>query len=631
MSKWFHRSFNFVARLALPIRVLTVVLFAAPLVPLSFATGPEASVPVEPSQPADPGSPHISAVRSGMLETRDGLTLRLTTDLGSVKITQLEPGAPSVVRYNVHIETDARGSAAQQLLSNYSLRTRSSSSGVEITGTLPSQAARSGNAQFWVQFEVAVPRGYSVEVNTDGGDIATGDIGGTASLHTQGGIITTGKIGTTGLHEASRGRLIAKLETQGGHIQVQEVVGDLSAFTAGGHINVGNIAGDASLRTGGGHIRAGQIGGRAEFETAGGNITVAQAEKFVNVHTGGGQIDFGEVRGSVHAQTGGGGIRVMYVSGPMEVESSSGSICLTKVAGALQASTSGGTITAWINPDPPPGGGNVHLGGASQLASGNGDIIVFLPRNLAATIEATVVGGSERQIEADPTLHLNVQPSGNGSGQFHAMAVLNGGGAALKLRTTGGKIRLQYLDSEIALRESLIREQMERLNKRLKETGINPVSFSRGVGPTGPDQVDAPPQPGPTTLNPTPPPTDVPEKRETAKTDWLDSWLNNLELAWNGGMRENPDDFLKRFASPPYPKFPDLALRAGIHGRVVLQVRVTKDGRVEVQKVLEGEPVLADAAIDAVKRWRAKPGWLNGKKVEVISTVTFDFQLPGQR
>jgi TonB family protein len=617
MSKWFHQSFYFVARLAVPIRVLAVVLFAAPLVPLSFATGPEASVPVESSQPADPGSPHISTVRSGMLETRDGLTLRLTTDLGSVKITQLEPGAPPVARYNVHIETDARGSVAQQLLANYSLKARAISSGVEITGALPPQAARSGDAQFWVQFEIAVPRGYSVEVNTEAGDIVTGDIGGTASLHTQGGNVTTGRIGigASGLREASWGRLIAKLETQGGHIQVQDVAGDLTAFTAGGHINVGNIAGDASLRTGGGHIRAGQIGGRAEFETTGGNITVAHAEKFVNVHTGGGQIDFGEVRGSVHAQTGGGGIRVMYVSGPMEVESSSGSICLTKVAGALQASTSGGTITAWINPDPPPGGGNVHLGGASQLASGNGDIIVFLPRNLAATIEATVVGGSEHQIEADPALHLNFQPSGNGSGPFHAMAVLNGGGAPLKLRTTGGKIRLQYLDSQIALRESLIRG----------------ISFSTGVVPTSPDQAEAPPPPGPTTVNPTPPPIDKPDQRETAKTDWLDSWLTSLEVAWNGGIRENPDDFVKRFTSTPHPKFPDLALRAGIHGRVVLQVRVTKDGRVEVQKVLEGEPVLADAAIDAVKRWSAKPGWLNGKKVEVISTVTFDFQLAERR
>jgi TonB family protein len=606
MSKGFHQRFSFLARLAAPGCVLAVLFFVAPLLPLAFSSGTEGPGAIEPSQPADPNAPHISAVRSGMLETRDGLTLRLTTDLGSVKITQLQPGAPPVVRYNVHIETDARGSAAQQLLSNYSLRTRSSSSGVEITGTLPSQAARSGDAQFWVQFEVVVPRGYSVEVNTDGGDITTGDIGGTAHLQTQGGSITTGHIGTTGLHEASWGRSVAKLETQGGHIQVQDVNGDLNAFTAGGHINVGKIAGDASLRTGGGHIRAEQIGGRAELETAGGNITVAHAEKFVNVHTGGGQIDFGEVRGSVHAQTGGGGIRVMYVSGPMEVESSSGSICLTRVAGALQASTSGGTITAWINPDPPPGGGAVHLGGASQLASGNGDIIVFLPRNLAATIEATVVGGGERQIEADPALHLNIQAPANGSGPFHAMAVLTGGGAPLKLRTTGGKIRLRFLDSEIALHDSLIREQMERLNKKLSESGLIPAAYLTG---------------------PTPRCSVPPVSSRGPKADWLESWLTGMEIAMNGGVREDQDDFQKRLTSTPHPAYPDLALRAGIQGVVKLQVRVAKDGRVEVQKVLEGEPALVDAAIDAVKQWCATPAYINGKPVEVISTVTFDFKL----
>jgi outer membrane biosynthesis protein TonB len=42
---------------------------------------------------------------------------------------------------------------------------------------------------------------------------------------------------------------------------------------------------------------------------------------------------------------------------------------------------------------------------------------------------------------------------------------------------------------------------------------------------------------------------------------------------------------------------------------------------------LEGEPALVDAAIDAVKKWQAKPAWINGKKVAVISKVTFDFQL----
>src|SRR5258708_26002246 len=118
----------------------------------------------------------------------------------------------------------------------------------------------------------------------------------------------------------------------------------------------------------------------------------------------------------------------MYVYGPMELESSSGSICLTRVAGAVQAATSGGTIRAWINPDSPAGGGNVHLAGASQLSSGNGDVILFLPRNLAANIDAMVLNGVEGHIEADPALHLTTQESANGSGQVHAIGVLYGGG-----------------------------------------------------------------------------------------------------------------------------------------------------------------------------------------------------------
>jgi len=607
--RFHHRVFSIARRAAL-FPLLGLLFSGVPLAPPAFAAeaGAGEAAPIERPQPSDPGSQHASVVRTGALNTRDGLTLRLTTDFGPVNITQLEAGAAPAVRYSVRIETDARGPAAQQLLDSYSLRAKSTVTGVDITGMLPPQAARSADAQFWVQFEVAVPRGYSVEVNTEAGDITTGDIGGTASLHTQGGNIKTGRIGSSGIRDAAGGRFAAKVETEGGHIQVLDVAGDLTAFTGGGHINVGNIAGGASLRTGGGHIRAGQIGGRAELETVGGNITVAHAGNFVSVRTGGGQIDFGEVRGSVHAQTGGGGIRVMYVSGPMEVESSSGSICLTRVAGALQAATSGGTITAWINPDPPSGGGNVRLAGASQLASGNGDIVVFLPRNLAANIEATVANGGERRIEADPALHLTMQASTNGAGPVHAMAVLNGGGAPLKLKTTAGKIRLQFLDSEVALHESLIREQMDRLNKRLTENGFEAVSFSKGPGWTSP----------------------IPVERPTAsdtKTDWLESWLSSLEIAIRGGLTENPDEFQKRLVNFPKPSYPALAQRAGLQGIVKLQVRVKKDGSVEVQKLLEGEPALADAAIAAVKQWRAKPASINGKQVEVISTVTFNFQL----
>jgi len=586
--------------------------------------------PLEPTKPGEPVTPHAFDQRTGVFETQDGLTLRLSADLGSVRIVTLEAGAAPVVRYTVRIETDARAPQAQALLDKYALRAKATGAGVEIEGALPPQAARAAasSAQFWVQFEIAVPDGYSLDVNTEAGDIETQDIGGTATLITQGGNIRTGRIGVGGVqnaahhmhaHESNAGnspRGSSKLRTEGGHIQVLDVAGSLNVFTGGGHINVGNVTGDATLRSGGGHIRAGTIGGRADLDTDGGNITVGHAGSFVNVRTGGGQIDFGEVRGSVHAQTGGGGIRIMYVAGPMEVESSGGSICLTRVAGAVQAATADGTITAWINPSSGPDSGSggtangspaaasahpvtVQLAGASQLASGNGDIVVFLPRNLAVNIDALVTKGGEHRIEADPALHLSFQDGESNTGPVHATGVLNGGGIPLKLRTSSGKIRLQFLDADPSLRESRIREQQERLRV---------VDVAQPAAP----------------VVPVPPET---RQQTDSQRDWLESWMGRLEVAVTGGLREDADDFRNRLTYSPHPVYPELAQRVGIQGVVKLQVRVQKDGRVEVLKLLQGEPALAEAAITAVKQWRGKPAWINGKQVEVVSTVTFNFQL----
>jgi TonB family protein len=586
-------------------RIALSLVFSAALLPgLASNANTFEPHPIEPAVPGDPG-PRASVDRSGTVQTRDGLTLHLTADVGSVHIVALEPGAPPVVHYTAHIETDARAPLAQNLLDRYSLTAKTTAYGVEIVGASPSQAGRNGaNTQFYVQFEVAVPAGYSLDVNTGVGDIETQDVGGTASLITEGGNIRAGRIGFNGFRNAAQARLIAKLSTQGGHIQLQDVAGNVDAFTAGGHIVAGNISGDAVLRSGGGHIRAGQISGRAQLETDGGNITLKQAGSFVSVRTGGGQIDFGEVRGSVRAQTGGGGIRIITVSGPMEVESNGGSICLTRVAGAVQAATAGGTIQAWINPDGNSSGGKVSLPGASQLSSGAGDINVFLPRNLAVNIDALVENGGLSRIDADPALFLNIQSMGNrGAGPIRATGALNGGGEVLKLRTTVGKIRLQFLDADTGLRDSLIREQRERIDRK-HDSDILPVKAS-GTGP----RADEIPAPGET-------------------SDWLESWMDKLEIALLGGLREDSSDFFKRLIACPHPAYPELAKRARIHGVVKLQVKVKTDGSIEVQKILQGEPVLADAAIDAVKRWRANPASINGTRVETISTVTFDFELP---
>lgn len=579
---------------------ILALIFATCIFPLSVSAGP-----------GDPGMPelsgaHISTTRLGTLQTKDGLTLKVKTDLGNIRIVRLEPGAPPSVHYTVRIETDAKPPLAQKLLEHYSMKESGSSAGVELVGNLPPEMARGNiNAQFWIQFEISVPASYSVDINTGGGDIETQDIGGIASLVTQGGNIRTGRIGGNKMRNVSTaGRPVAKLQTGGGHIQVLDVSGDLNAFTAGGHINVGKISGDATLRTGGGHIRAEQIGGRSDLSTEGGNVTVGHAKSFVNVRTAGGQIDFGEVRGSVRAQTGGGGVRILYVTGPMEVESNGGSICLTHVSGTIQAATGVGTITAWISPDA-SSGDMVHLAGASQLTSVEGDIIVFVPRNLAATIDASVSSGNERRIEADPALNLSVQSAlNNGTPWAKGTVALNGGGPLLKLRTTSGKIRLEFIDSQTALRESLIREQQDRINGRMKDVSIPQPQFT-----------------------PTPDANSAPDSQTQNQGDWLENWMDQLEKYFNGGLREDPADFQKRLVYSPHPSYPDLAKRSGIQGMVVLQVRVTKDGRVEVLKLIQGEPVLADSAIATVKQWRAKPVWSNGKPMEVISTVTFNFQL----
>ena len=612
----------------------TAGLAVAVLLPLSFVCGtalaandPATAIVVEPAATGNPGGRHFSKDLSGVLETRENLTLHLNTDLGSVRIVALERGASPVVRYSVHIETDAREPLASQLLEHYTLTARDTPAGIEISGNLPQQTSRGANsAQFWVHFEIAMPATYGLDVNTGAGDILTADVGGAATLVTEGGNIVTGRL-STNFADTGRKRLaargMAKLETQGGHIQVEGAAADLNAFTAGGHINTGYIHGDANLHSGGGHIRAAGIGGKAELATEGGNITVGKAGSFVAVKTGGGQIDFGEVRGSVHAQTGGGGIRVMYVSGPMDVESSGGSICLTRVSGAVRAETGSGTITAWINPDAADngsGGGkgsgsgsgsgvgnSVTLSGASQLISGAGDIVVFLPRNLAANIEAVVEHGGEHRIEADPALALQIARSAQASGPLKAVAALNGGGPILKLKTTGGKIKLQYLESETALWDSMMRDQKARMERDLAMTPVAEREMQWPEAFPAPRMAPAP----------------MPEK----PSEWSGNWVDELEMRILGGVREDGDDFQKRIVSAPRPAYPEIARKAGIEGTVRLQVRLTQEGRIEVQKIVEGDTVLADAAIAAVKQWRGKPVWMNGKPINVISTLSFEFHL----
>lgn len=78
------------------------------------------------------------------------------------------------------------------------------------------------------------------------------------------------------------------------------------------------------------------------------------------------------------------------------------------------------------------------------------------------------------------------------------------------------------------------------------------------------------------------------------------------------------------------PIYPPLARQARIQAPVVLKVLISKSGDVENLQLVSGHPMLAPAAIEAVKQWKYKPYLVNGDPVEVATTVTVNFTLSGK-
>ncbi len=77
------------------------------------------------------------------------------------------------------------------------------------------------------------------------------------------------------------------------------------------------------------------------------------------------------------------------------------------------------------------------------------------------------------------------------------------------------------------------------------------------------------------------------------------------------------------------PSYPPLARQARIQGDVVMQATISKQGTIEHLTLESGHPMLAPAAIDAVRQWKYKPYFLNGEPVEVQTQITVSFRLAG--
>ncbi len=82
-----------------------------------------------------------------------------------------------------------------------------------------------------------------------------------------------------------------------------------------------------------------------------------------------------------------------------------------------------------------------------------------------------------------------------------------------------------------------------------------------------------------------------------------------------------------KLTAHPEPEYPLLAKIAHVQGTVKLDALIGKDGSIQELKLISGNPLLVQSAMDAVRKWRYQPTLLNAAPVEVATEIDVKFAL----
>lgn len=198
------------------------------------------------------------------------------------------------------------------------------------------------------------------------------------------------------------------------------------------------------IRTSGGSISVAGIHSRAKLETSGGSIDVRSLTGDLEADTSGGSIHLNDIKGRSRVQTSGGGIQAANLEGTLHAESSGGSIDLDRIRDDIDAHTSGGGITI------------KNAGGRVRADTSGGSIEAsFAPGNARGGTLETSGGGIT--VAVDPRVGLAIDAEGNSvkanlpiraAGEVSPRRLhgtLGSGGEGLRLRASGGSIRIEGL------------------------------------------------------------------------------------------------------------------------------------------------------------------------------------------
>ena len=179
--------------------------------------------------------------------------------------------------------------------------------------------------------------------------------------------------------------------------------------TSGGDITLTDLQGNAKVATSGGDLRLGRIRGSVEGSTSGGDITLGSHTEAAKLKTSGGDI------------------RVVESLASATLTTSGGDIVVEMAKAAVNATTSGGDVRVKL--------ADVVVGPVGLVSSG-GDISVTLGKTSAFHLDASTSGGEVKV----PGLVLEIEKGAPGKSRL--VARVNGGGPEVKLKTSGGDVRV---------------------------------------------------------------------------------------------------------------------------------------------------------------------------------------------
>jgi len=189
------------------------------------------------------------------------------------------------------------------------------------------------------------------------------------------------------------------------------------------------------------------------------------------------------------------------------------------------------------------------------------------------------------------------------------------------LAVASAQVGMDWMLSPAFLRKRFLRSRIHLLTrdgaesrKRLITTAAGLVMLTALAVWTGarlmPLQAAAAPMPSDSAATTKAPPPSSTTKQDSSKTIRV------------GGAKQE-ENLIKKVM----PKYPVEAKKKHVQGKVILDVIISKEGRVESTRLVSGPALLVQSAVDAVKQWEYKPTLLNGEPVAVESDVLVNYTL----